>query len=337
MTAASASLPLVIERERQSAPRVSVIIVTWNCATLIERCLDWLKGSVVDFPYETIVVDNASADRTPAILKGRGDIDVIVLSPTNLGFGRGNNLGATHARGEYLLLLNPDAFLEDPWAFSRLVSALDMAPEIAAAGPMLTNPDGSHQVGDAGHAPTLTHVAMHQLFISRLLPDVRGYYITHPAHLSGNPVDVGWLGGACQLVRRAAFDAVGGFPADIFMYGEDVELGARLKARGHRLSYLPSIKVLHLQGATQKAAGTVYVSTRWIDGLFVASATRANQSSTRTLYLRAILLAGFALRYILYKFSAILRADDSLGARSSAMAIYARHVLSASPTDRLRP
>jgi hypothetical protein len=334
---ASVSAPLVIERERPTTPRVSVIIVTWNCATLIGPCLDRLKGSIVDFPYETIVVDNASADETPKILNERADIDVVVLSPTNLGFGRGNNLGATYARGEYLLLLNPDAFLEDLSAFARLVSALVMDTSIAAVGPMLTNPDGSHQVGDAGHAPTLTHVAMHQLFISRFVSGVRGYYITHPADLSGSPVDVGWLGGACQMVRRAAFYAVGGFPADIFMYGEDVELGARLKARGHLLVYLPSIKVLHLQGATQKAEGTVYVSTRWIDGLFAAAVPRAKHSSPRALCLRTILFVGFVVRCVLYRCSAILRADQSSGARSSAMAVYARHVLSDFLPDRPRP
>lgn len=327
--------PVVVESRRKVAPHVSVIIVTWNCQALIGTCLDWLHASVADFPFEIIIVDNASTDDTRELLKARDDIDVLVLSTTNLGFGRGNNLGATYARGHLLLLLNPDAFLEDPTALGRLASALDTDARIAAVGPMLTNPDGSHQVGDAGHAPTLTHVAMHQLLVSRILAGVRGYYVNHPRDLAGAPVEVGWLGGACQMVRRSAFDAVSGFSAEIFMYGEDVDLGGRMCAMGWPIVYLPCIRVLHLQGATQKTAGELYVSTRWIDSLFASRATCVYNDWRRRLALRFILSTGFGLRAIFYSTRAALTRDARLWAKAKSMIIYMSHAIQVSqPSDR---
>lgn len=317
--------PVLVESRRHAEPRLSVIIVTWNCRDLIGQCLDWLGAAEIDFPFETVVVDNASHDGTPTMLRARSDIDVLLLSDTNLGFGRGNNLGAQHARGEYLLLLNPDAFLQDPTTVARMATPLMRDPRVVAAGPKLVNTDGSHQVGDAGYAPTLTHLAAHQFLVSKLLPGVHGYYLNNRRDLSGAPVSVDWLSGACQMVRRSAFEAVGGFSREIFMYGEDVELGVRLKTHGGRLLYVPSIEVLHLQGATQKAADEMYVSTRWIDSLFASDVTRVRTNPVRRWILRAILIGGFGIRAGAYAAKAVFRPGRDEKAKANAMMTYASH------------
>jgi len=324
MVVEDAAAPEVVERRRGRSPRVTVVIVTWNCRGLIGECLDWLSASEQDSEIETIVVDNASEDGTIDVVLERVDVDVAIRSFVNLGFGRGNNLGVEYARGEFVLLLNPDAFLKDPTALRRLTQAMGEDPKIDAVGPMLINADGSHQVGDAGHSPTLTNIAAHQFLLSKIFA-VPGYYVTNSSVLRGPPAEVDWLGGACQMVRRSAFETVGGFPKEIFMYGEDVELGVRMKARGGRLVYLPSVRVLHLQGATQKEEGAVYVSTRWIDSLFTSDITRVRDSAVRRWTLRAILFGGFALRAAAYFAKSLLWPRKDGRARARAMLVYARH------------
>lgn len=306
--------------KQPSSIKLSIVIVTWNSRDIIGRCLELIAASGKPWSYEVIVFDNASSDDTEAVVAAYKGVRLI-RSEENLGFGRGNNAATALATGEYVLFLNPDAYLEHPHALAALVAELDRDPALCGVGPRLINPDGSHQVGDGGYSPTLGHVAAHQFLLSRVLGFVRGYYINNPTVLRRPRIEVDWIAGTCLMLRRADFLAIGGFDPTIFMYGEDVQLGCRLTRSGRKLAYIPGVKVVHLQGATQKSGDELYVSTKWIDSLFVAqSGTGGNRP------LAYVLAAGFAIRWAVYRAKALLLRRPTDLSRAAAMATYLRHV-----------
>lgn len=300
--------------------KLSIVVVTWNARSIIGRCLDLIAASKKPWSYEVIVFDNASSDETCGVVEAYEGVR-LVRSADNLGFGRGNNAATELAMGEYVLFLNPDAYLEDPSALARLVAELDHNPNLCGVGPRLVNIDGTHQVGDGGYSPTLAHVAAHQFLVSRIFGSVRGYYINNPKLLNRPPFEVDWIAGTCLMLRRTDFLAVGGFDPAIFMYGEDVQLGCRLTESGQKLAYVPGVKVVHLQGATQKSGGELYVSTKWIDSLFVAQPDAAE-----TRRLARVLAAGFAIRWAAYRAKALLLRRPADLARATAMVTYLRYV-----------
>lgn len=306
-----------------TSPLISVLIVTWNCRDLIGPCLDYVFESRIGHSVEVILVDNASHDGTADLVRTRYAGVRVIESSENLGFGRGNNMAATQASGDYLLLLNPDAYLTDPNALATLAAALDEDRDgvIAAVAPALVNPDGSHQLGDGGHAPTIGNIVRHQWLISRFVPGMPGFYFNRPALFKRERVAAQWLAATCLLMRRKAFDAVGGFDPAFFMYGEDVDLGMRIAATGLQQWLLPQTKVLHLQGATQRDdPEAVHVSTSFIDAIFALHRGRGMRSALRRRTLAAAMASGYLLRALAYR---------TKGPRSrrkaDAMFAYTRH------------
>lgn len=303
-------------------PRLSVLIVTWNCRALVGACLDHLAASVIDRAIEVIVVDNASTDGTAPWIREHHPAVETIDAGANLGFGRANNLAAERATGDYLLLLNPDAYLTNPGTLEALCRVLDAdrSGAIASVAPMLINRDGSHQVGDAGFAPTIGNVVRHQWFVSKLVPGARGLYVNRPALLIRERVRVEWLAATCLMIRRSAFAAVGGFDPAFFMYGEDVDLGVRIHRTGAAQFLLPGLRVLHLQGATQRQnPETIHVSVGWIDAIFAQHRGDAAVDALRRHLLAASMTLGFLTRAVIY------RIGGTGVAKSAAMLGYARH------------
>lgn len=301
-------------------PRISVLIVTWNCRALIRECLDHLFASSINHPIEVIVVDNASHDETPDFIRDQYPQVVVIESGSNLGFGQGNNLAANHARGDYLLLLNPDAYLTNHNALQILIDELDNdhGGGVAAVAPKLINPDGTHQLGDGGYAPTIGNIVRHQWLLSRFVPGVRGFYFNRPGLFRRERIAAHWLAATCLLVRRAAFEAVGGFDPTFFLYGEDVDLGVRIHRTGLRQWLLPRAQVVHLQGATQRNdPDAVHISTRFIDAMFVLHQRRG---ATQRWGLAGALASGYLLRAGAYRMRGVRGR-----AKGEAMLAYARH------------
>src|SRR3990172_9168390 len=200
-------------------PAGSIIIVTFNPAEPLEACL----RSVSDPDWERIVVDNASRDDTLARARAVAGVQVIG-NRENRGFAAG---------GELLLFLNPDMVAE-PGALAALRAAV--APEgVAAAGGRLLNPDGTTQVGFAGRRfPPLAGAPAETLLLNRLFPGNlwnRRYRCLEFDY--DRPAEVEQPAGACLLVHRSAWDAVGGFDESFHpLWFEDVDLCRRLRVRG---------------------------------------------------------------------------------------------------------
>ena len=223
--------------------RVGAVVVNYNAGEVLARCLASLQRNGVT---DIVVVDNGSTDGSTALVQGTGVPCRLVRSPRNGGYGAGANLGARNSQRELLFICNPDLVAE-PEAIERLVEALDAHLDAAVAGPMLLETDGS--VYPSGRTfPDLGEALGHGFvgLFWRGNPWTRRYRLLGDEQHRARDAD--WVSGAGLLVRRAGFEAVGGFDEAYFMYVEDVDLCWRLHRAGWGVRYEPSARVVHEQG-----------------------------------------------------------------------------------------
>jgi N-acetylglucosaminyl-diphospho-decaprenol L-rhamnosyltransferase len=222
---------------------VVAVVVNYNAGAALSECVASLKREGVQ---AIVVVDNGSTDDSLECLAGESPGVQVLRTGRNLGFGGGVNFGARRTTGEMLLVCNPDLVLR-PGALDAMVNRLVQDPSLGLVGPALVTPTGDIQ--PSGRAfPTLRRSTV-QALLSVLLPKnaySRRYREANRTRAGTGIVD--WVTGACLLVRREAFDAVGGFDDRYFMYVEEVDLCWRLAKAGWRTGYESSARVLHLAG-----------------------------------------------------------------------------------------
>lgn len=232
---------------------VSVLVVSFNAADHLARCLESLPGAASEHSVEVIVVDNASTDDAVATVRRvRPDAEVVALTE-NVGFGRGMNRAESLATGRWLLLLNPDAELH-PGAIDTIVGAAEERPQAGLYGGLtLTadgHPDGMHCWG----LPTLWSLACFGLGLSTAF---RGSRRFDPEAHGNWPVDrpyqVDAISGAFLLVDRTAWRDLGGFDEDYFLYAEDLDLCARAAGLGYHCLVVPDARLVHALGASSAA------------------------------------------------------------------------------------
>jgi GT2 family glycosyltransferase len=226
--------------------KISVITVTYNNESTIERFIDSvLTTSPV---VQMIIVDNNSQDKTRQILKKYADKVTTILSEENLGFGKGCNLGANSATGDFLVFLNPDSRLLERGSIDMLAEVLQNHPNYGMIGPSIVNPKGVRQ-GSVRHVPT-TFNAIKEYFMSQ--KGAYDFYI--PA---GNDlVAVDTIHGSCMMMRKSLFDQIGGFNPKYFMYYEELELAQKVRSLGYKVGYFPKVSVEHIVGVSGKGSNT---------------------------------------------------------------------------------
>jgi N-acetylglucosaminyl-diphospho-decaprenol L-rhamnosyltransferase len=237
-------------------PAISIIIVNWNTKVLLRQCLISLRGAN-GVRTEVIVVDNASTDGSPEMVKKDFPRVRLIRCLTNSGMGSGNNAGMKVAKGRYFILLNSDTIVPRG-AFKKLLNWLERHPDCDVVGPQLRYPDGRLQTS-GGYFPTLLNIGLLFLGVDDL-PILNRYlplYQRGGLYLSGKQPDwftrehpVDWLMGACILLKREVFDRVGGFEEKIFMYVEEVEWFYRIKESGYSVWYTPEVWVIHRKGGS---------------------------------------------------------------------------------------
>src|SRR5262249_55675556 len=248
---AGARGPATVSDPGASAPpRVSVVVVSFNTREVLLRCLAALHAHV-RLPFETIVVDNASADGSAdAVRAGFPDARVVANS-ANVGFSRANNLGLRAARGEHVLVLNSDCEVR-PGAVEALAAVLDARPDVAIVGPRTVGSDGRPQVS---FGPRLTPLGeWRQRRLVRGGREGRADVLREVAALAAREQEPDWVSASCLLARRRALDAVGGFDESFFLYEEDVDLCLRVRAAGGRVVYTPTAEVVHHLGRSMDQA-----------------------------------------------------------------------------------
>lgn len=271
-----------------STPRCSIIIVTYNSAHVVGQCLEALRTD--DAGLQVIVVDNASSDDTVSYVRQEFPSIELVEAGDNLGFARGVNLGVSHATGDVLCLLNPDAVASRA-QIREMLTVFAGEPSTGAAGPAITHPDGRLKIVPMGAQPTLWRMFTHYSGLSRLaarFPIFEGHYIIASALTQQR--DVGWIGGGCLFVKRAVWDQVGGLSERWFMYAEDVELCHRITEAGHRLVAVPEVEVEHRVGTSSK--GVTSTSSIWITNLLDYYSADLARSPLSVLAWKAVVTLG---------------------------------------------
>ncbi|RYV51394.1 glycosyltransferase family 2 protein [Pengzhenrongella frigida] len=227
--------------------QIRVICVTYNPGSELDDLARSLVAATA-LPIDLVLVDNGSAGQYPETVAARHGGRVL-RAGENLGYGRAANLGAMGGDEPWLLVVNPDIVWK-PGALDVLLAAAERHPRAGALGPALLNPDGS-VYPSARELPSLTQGVGHALF-ARLWPHnpwTRSYQARQESATSTERY-AGWLSGACLLLRREAFEQVGGFDATYFMFFEDVDLGERLGAAGWQNLYVPAAEAVHVGGTS---------------------------------------------------------------------------------------
>jgi GT2 family glycosyltransferase len=235
---------------------LSIIIVSWNTARLLEDCLASIFANPPTSPFEIWVVDNASTDESPRMVRERFPQVRLVENRGNVGFARANNQAMQICTGKHTLLLNPDT-LVSPGALQALVDFLDRHPEAGAVGARLLNPDGSLQVSSHPR-PTLARELWRLFHLDALLA-----YSEYPLSKweTNQPREVDLLMGACLLLKKEVLDQVGLLDEDYFIYSEEIDLCYRIQRAGWRLYWVPQAEVVHFGGqSTQQVATEMFLN-----------------------------------------------------------------------------
>ncbi len=230
-----------------SNPELSVIIVNRNTSDLLIKCLSKVFESDIKQTPQIIVVDNGSTDDSVSKAKGLFSEVLMFEAGKNLGFAAANNLGFSMSAGEFVLLLNTDALL-DRECLTRMLNLAKSDERIALVGPQLLNSDGTNQTSYEA-TPTLLTETTNRSLLKRLFPK------RYPGknELLVEPKDVETIIGAVMLIRRKAFDEVGGFDPSYFFFFEETDLAVRLRLAGWRVTHEPGAKAVHLQGGSAKS------------------------------------------------------------------------------------
>jgi GT2 family glycosyltransferase len=233
-----------------SRPSLDIVVVSYNTRDDLAACL----GSIAAAPPEALqtifVVDNASADGSAAMVAERWPAVQLLALDRNLGFGAANNVALRRSRADLVLLLNSDT-LAPAGAIDALVDRL-AATGAAAAGPRLVDADGRPEISFGAMLSPARELA--QRARVRMARSRRRLAVWLTARRLRRERDVDWVSGACLLVRRDAALAAGLFDERYFLYEEDVDLCAAIRAGGGRILFTPGATVTHLGGRSSPGA-----------------------------------------------------------------------------------
>jgi N-acetylglucosaminyl-diphospho-decaprenol L-rhamnosyltransferase len=222
---------------------LAVVTVTYSPGDALSTFLDSLDKATVE-PLDVVLADNGSDDGSVELAAQRPNVRVV---PTggNLGYGRAVNAGVAATHADFVVIANPDVIWQ-PGSLDELLAAARRWPRAGSLGPLINTPDGAIYPS-ARALPSLGRGIGHAL--------CGWWWPANPWTASyrrerGEPREglAEWLSGSCMIVRREAFDGVGGFDPAYFMYFEDVDLGERLGRAGWQNVYVPSAAVVHTGG-----------------------------------------------------------------------------------------
>ena len=273
-----------------TAPPVRVVVVTYSPGESLAMFLSSLRTATTT-SYDVVLADNGSVDGAPEAAEGPGV--TLLRTGGNLGYGRAANAGAAGFDGEWLVVANPDVEWR-PGSLDELLAAAARWPSAGCLGPAIRTPDG--QLYPSARAfPSLGRGIGHALlgWWWPANPWTRSYRAE-----VGRPVEgpTGWLSGSCMLLRRKAFEAVGGFDPSYFMYCEDMDLCRRLGEAGFANVYVPSAVVTHTGGhATSRNAPAMVAEHHRALYRYLSR----QYAGPRYALLRPVLAAGLFARYLL--------------------------------------
>ena len=231
-------------------PLLSVIIVSYNVRSYLERSLRSVGGALEQIPSEIMVVDNASDDESAAMVHETFPDVELIRNEDNVGFARANNSALKRAKSDIIVLLNPDTVVNDK-TFTSLLEAFEQFPEAGMVGGKVLNEDGTLQIGCRRSFPTPWVSFTRLIGLSKVFPGSRifaRYNLTYLDPETVNEVDA--VSGSFMAVRKPVLEDAGYLDERFFMYGEDLDWCFRIKQSGWKIVYYPKASILHYKGGS---------------------------------------------------------------------------------------
>jgi N-acetylglucosaminyl-diphospho-decaprenol L-rhamnosyltransferase len=236
---------------------LAVVVVNYNAGEHLARCVTSVVEASGGLALDLLVVDNASSDGSARVAAERTPQVRLIDNPTNRGLSAAWNQGARAVDAPWILFLNPDAEI---WQgdLSAFVKAGEGRPDVALFGPVIRNPDGT--IYESGRAFPGVLQALGHAFLGPFAPGnrfTRAYRQTSWDRSTEREVD--WVSGAAMLIRRSAFEQVGAFDEGFWLYGEELDLCARLRDGGWKVLATPEFEVLHEGGVSTGRARRIHL------------------------------------------------------------------------------
>lgn len=235
----------------ESMVDLSIIIVSYNTKDILLECLESVYNNLPkNLAVEVFVVDNASSDGSVEMVKREFPKTIVIENKENFGFSKANNMCVEKAKGKYILFLNSDTkILQD--VFTEMIIFMEKQKETGAATCRVELPSGD--IDDASHRgfPTPWNAFCHFSGLSKIFPRSRifsGYSFGWKDLSATHEIDA--CAGAFMIVRRVAGEQIGWWDEDFFWYGDDLDLCFRLKEKGWKIYYVPTVSILHYKGVS---------------------------------------------------------------------------------------
>ena len=239
--------------------KLSIVIVNYNVRYYLEQCLLSVEKALCGVCGEVFVVDNNSTDGSVAYLRGRFPWVRYIENTENVGFSCANNQAIREARGEYVLLLNPDTFVGES-ALRECIDFMDRTPKAGMCGVGMMKVDGAFAPESRRGIPTPFVAFCKMSGLGAMFPKSRlfgRYYMQYLNKQSINPIEI--VSGAFMFIRKEALDKVGMLDESFFMYGEDIDMSYRVLKGGYQNYYIPT-HILHYKGESTKKDSLKYVN-----------------------------------------------------------------------------
>jgi GT2 family glycosyltransferase len=218
---------------------LAIVIVSYNTRSELENCLQSLHDHPPRVPYEIVVVDNASRDGSVDAVRSRWPGVTVIALHSNVGFASANNAGIRATKSELVLLLNSDTVVPEG-AIDRLIGALRELPGASIVGPKIVDGEGHSELSYGRMMTPLAELRQKRL--------VRHASPLKLSLMTSKTRQVDWVTAACLLVRRRDAEAAGLLDERYFMYCEDVDFCAAVRANGGKVYFTPLAQVVHLRG-----------------------------------------------------------------------------------------
>ncbi|MBK8491115.1 MAG: glycosyltransferase [Saprospirales bacterium] len=241
--------------------RLSVVIVNYNVKYFLEQALLSVRRASVHLPVEVFVVDNNSVDDSTAMVRKKFPEVQLIANTQNVGFSAANNQAIRIAKGEYILLLNPDTVVEED-TFEKCLQFMDAHPEAGSLGVKMIDGAGIFLPESKRGFPAPLVAFFKAFGFSRLFPKSRVFNHYHLGFLDRDQThEVEVLSGAFMWLRKAVLDQVGLLDETFFMYGEDIDLSYRIVQAGFKNYYFAETTIIHYKGESTKKGSLNYVRT----------------------------------------------------------------------------
>ncbi|MFT5666475.1 MAG: GT2 family glycosyltransferase [Vicingaceae bacterium] len=239
--------------------KLSVIIVNYNVQYFLENCLNSVYNSSAIIDFEVFVVDNNSVDGSLKMLAEKFPQTKVIANKDNRGFSVANNQAIKEAKGEYVLLLNPDTVVEEN-TFKVCCDFFDSHEKAGGLGVKMLDGKGNFLPESKRGLPTPA-VAFYKIFgVTNLFPKSEKFGQYHLGHLSkedNHQIEI--LSGAFMMMRKSVLDEIGLLDESFFMYGEDIDLSYRITQAGYSNHYLADTQIIHYKGESTKKSSINYV------------------------------------------------------------------------------